>query len=699
MGAKTPCKLKLRRPTYKCNQCSRNFLSTQALKSHQYCVHKIKGNGRPVREKSKLTNLPEKSVKNTDVMLKKVPQTVEANVENSVTLNNEDNRKIEFECPQCLKMFSVYFSAFKHIQRVHCINEKGQRVASSSSDIIKPVRVELCTKCNIRVRTNERHRCSDANVDSNVLGIKAICTGCKQQFASIQLFDLHVTGLHCDKIEGMFFPTNIEFLQWKNNMENETSNRYLILNKCSAKQTYRCSFYLATDKNEKDEVSHFCPSSIIVREFSKGVQVHFYKQHYGHPCPEYNIPKQFSKYTITSLMEAKTKAQLDVVDMSDDTDLYVQFKTLMDNIVLDAAKVKINHLKVLIGKALEMSTILKQYIGDEDYDEYPKTAPLNKTMTDDQITTALETFTKDIKKRKSTTVAVTPNANPTVALKRQKITTPNTDLTDTKKDVISIAIPPIKTYSNRSKQKTPIILNTFSLADEVVNEEDSKELLKEIDLPKINPKISSPASLSLSSFNDSYREFVDKNFTAKADSKSNSKKEAQTNANQNTKEKIKVLSKNDINERVELRLPVDINKNNNVNIKSIQKIEKNNSITNNDTINKTKELNNSRPINKTRELNNSRTINKTKEPNNRSSIDKQKANNIKKYPTVKKGRVDKKKVMKTKIGQFKPSLSPKKTESTKGNRDLNKRNSKSKLEFDYEVKEQENDCNILILKI
>lgn len=72
---------------------------------------------------------------------------------------------------------------------------------------------------------------------------------------------------------------------------------------------------------------------------------------------------------------------------------------------------------------------------------------------------------------------------------------------------------------------------------------------------------------------------------------------------------------------------------------------------------------------------------------------------------------NKKKIVKTKIGQFKPSLSPKKERVQSENDEENdvdeaffKSNRsiellKTKVEMDYEVIEQENDYNILILKI
>jgi DNA-directed RNA polymerase subunit RPC12/RpoP len=136
MGAKAPSKLKLRRPTYKCGECSRKFLSTQALKSHQYCVHKIKGTQKPIKGKAKLTTLLGKAVKKEDTSPVQSVTKAKNNVSKKNTpsvdgeeqIPNTEVRKIQFECPQCLKIFNVYFSAFRHIQKSHCINEAGKKV-------------------------------------------------------------------------------------------------------------------------------------------------------------------------------------------------------------------------------------------------------------------------------------------------------------------------------------------------------------------------------------------------------------------------------------------------------------------------------------------------------------------------------------------------------------------------------------------
>jgi hypothetical protein len=76
----------------------------------------------------------------------------------------------------------------------------------NSPFLIKPLRVERCIKCDMRIRGNESHSCSE-RYDLEFYDVAIACTGCKQQFMSVEVFDMHVSGLHCDNIESLFFPT------------------------------------------------------------------------------------------------------------------------------------------------------------------------------------------------------------------------------------------------------------------------------------------------------------------------------------------------------------------------------------------------------------------------------------------------------------------------------------------------------------
>ncbi|KAM3956018.1 uncharacterized protein ACR2FA_010065 [Aphomia sociella] len=624
MGAKTPAKLKLRRPMYKCDICDRKLLSAQALKTHQYCIHKTV---KPTHTDDSKSNSKKghvnvkkgvSKVKVPKISTKTVKKVLEPNsdpIEKSSQVT--DVRRIEFECPKCQKQFTIYFSAYRHIMKHHCVNSRGYKVPSNSPDLIKPVRVELCVKCNKRVRPEELHACNDANMEFETeFLMNYICTGCSQRFTSVQLFDLHVSGLHSDGVESMFFPTMNEFLTWKDHMENQTKIKYLILGKCNSKQTYRCT-YLPNSEPACDLTAHFCPSSIIVQEFSKGIQVHFFKEHYGHSCPNYTLTERYKKYSITPLMMQATGYEYGTNTQSDDKDLYVQFKTLMESIVLEAAKVKVDSLRILVGKALEMTSILTNYEEDDEM-----TSPItstNKSMTDDQITNALECLQQTRIKRN-----LIDNGSEFI----------NHNRMDTDDDNIL----------------SPKIVNAFSMAE--TKDKDVKDKKDEI-MSKIDNEAAKQKYkllTQLPSYNDSYKDFLDKNF------KNIEKKTSGNEKNTSSKVNCKVV----VDKKVKPLKPV----------KSEVK----------------QESRKSSPTPKTME---NAAPTKKETPTAKTAESKKNTPNILGKPT-------KKAIMKTKIGQFKPSMSPRKsTESNTSRSSIGK----AAVDIQYEVKEQENDCNILILKI
>lgn len=63
-----------------------------------------------------------------------------------------------------------------------------------------------CLACNLTI-DSKKHICA-ADVtyfDQSKFGLK--CLGCKKEFSKIVLFDTHITGLHSDDVQTMFFPT------------------------------------------------------------------------------------------------------------------------------------------------------------------------------------------------------------------------------------------------------------------------------------------------------------------------------------------------------------------------------------------------------------------------------------------------------------------------------------------------------------
>lgn len=308
-------------------------------------------------------------------------------------------------------------------------------------------------------------------------------------------------------------------------METQTESNYLVMAKYSTKHIYCCSYTPDT----KGDTTHLCPSTVTYQEFSKGIQVHYYPNHSGHDCKPYILSNKYKSYTITDLLE-----QASISEISEDGDLYLQFKTLMDNIVLDAAKINIDTLKELINKAIDMTSILTHY--DED---------------DEVVTTANRSYLLlDTKKKADGNGKKIAKAIENLGSKGLKRNTDTSEIS-----------PILQKQLRRS---------TFSLADE----KDSNNILQALDDQNAKSgritKMQSP-----SSFNDSYKEFIDKS----------------------------------LNDQTEKR------------------------------------------------------------------------NNVR----------NRKKVVKTKMGQFKPSVSPKKVE---------KRNSTGKMkDVEYEVRERDDDCNILVLKI
>lgn len=307
-------------------------------------------------------------------------------------------------------------------------------------------------------------------------------------------------------------------------METQTESKYLVMAKYSSKHIYCCSY----TPDNKGDTTLLCPSTVTYQEFSKGIQVHYYPNHSGHVCKPYVLSNKYKSYTITDLLE-----QASISEISEEGDLYLQFKTLMDNIVLDAAKINIDTLKILINKAIDMTSILTHY--DED---------------DDVVTTTNRSYLLlDMKKKVDGNGKKIAKAIENLGSKGLKRTTDGNEVS-----------PIVPKQSRKS---------TFSLADE----KDSDNILKALDDQNVKGKIIKMQSPS--SFNDSYKEFIDKSLHEQTD----------------------------------------------------------------------------------------------------------KRNNVR----------NKKKVVKTKMGQFKPSISPKKVE---------KRNSTGKMkDVEYEVRERDDDCNILVLKI
>lgn len=296
----------------------------------------------------------------------------------------------------------------------------------------------------------------------------------------------------------IFFNTIIhitEFIKWKIDMEAQTGVNYIILEKYDSKLYYHCN--VVKDNSKKTNTTSFCPSTIVVQEFPKGIQVHFFKQHYKHKFLDYALMEKYKKYSITSFLKRSEEYNNLTILPSDNNDLYLQFKSLMEGIIVDAAKINVPTLKVLLGKALDMTSVLTNY--DEEVEENDVIVNVSH-MTEAQITQALENTKLPFGKRKN-------NVNTDVSTQTKKI------------------------KQDSEKDMSPKILNSFSLADNNKlnkndkSDTDNKKSDDDIDKSKQNNKKSIEWDPYSSSFNDSYKDFVVKNFpVAEADIKKKPKK-------------------------------------------------------------------------------------------------------------------------------------------------------------------------------
>ncbi|CAK1592371.1 unnamed protein product [Parnassius mnemosyne] len=554
MGTRSATKIKLRNAQYKCDICGRRLMTADALKSHQESVHNVTN-----KQKTKVTPLKQtiskyksqtpkiKNMKLVELAVRKSKSTPSKKVSSSKpgaksTVINApeettkpfpvDMANVEYECPKCMKIFPIYFSAHRHIQKSHCVNGAGEKVSPNSQHLIKPLVKQLCKVCNKRISETEPHVCGNIRIEPEDVGICSfyVCSGCKQQFISLRLFDLHVAGLHCDGVESMFFPSTKEFQFWKNDMELQTKVKYATFGTYNSKQIYRCTC-LPEGSNAYDETtSYFCPSTIAVQEFSKGIQVHFYKDHYSHCFENYVLANKYKKYSLTTLLQ-NSDGYTQINELKEDeTDLYLQFKKLMECIVLDAAKINIATLKILIGKALDMTSVLNNYEEDPDTDSLS-----TKRVIEDKITWVLgelegsqgekrklglhldQSETEPITKRFKTRIYQhnpyqehTLNSSPLSMLQDSTIKIINS---------FSLAQPEISRAINEldSENELDPLLKVNEISPEDKQIEDTPVMLvdkESDDQPKTDPLNLSDKikEESPSSFNDSYKDFVVKNF-------------------------------------------------------------------------------------------------------------------------------------------------------------------------------------------
>ncbi|XP_048002467.1 uncharacterized protein LOC125239054 [Leguminivora glycinivorella] len=523
--ARGPTRLRQREGTIKCEHCGRKCLTPQGLQTHQQLAHKnIRTSlmnpkkDSPVNNKAKSSpkppTVPLISVKSPENLLAKPPvksqplsmsilekvlqgdrDYLASNSEVSVKeeiVENQAHRKTEFECPLCKRRFAVYFMAYKHVQKHHSGTPNG-----SKSILPKPTRIEICTICNMTVE-DDFHVC--AGPLKQAVGL--YCIGCEQEYKTLTLFDMHKSSMHSDGVQSMFFSTLDELEHWKQKMENQTRAKYSTLDQNEAKKTYRCTYRFGIAGNYNRQ--RMCPSSVVVQEFTKGFQVHYYPHHYGHDHQKYKLSSAFEQYSITSLMNLTAKSTLEEsranaprTDFNklrtelNTPDLYLQFQKITETIVNEAARINVNGLKKLMRKALDMMDIINNYVEDDD-DEITSSNSVLKMDSDkdnlqDDVKLALANFKrksdlsneispKRSKIFQSTENLKTPKNNRSFTIENKNVSPNQSKFIDTFQDFVGKSLakkddktvkvskktPPVKTKIGQFKPKSPPKKVSFS---------------------------------------------------------------------------------------------------------------------------------------------------------------------------------------------------------------------------------------------
>lgn len=111
---------------------------------------------------------------------------------------------------------------------------------------------------------------------------------------------------------------------------------------------------------------------MVTNELSKKVNVQYFKNHYGHETPKYELREEYKKNLVGEDFQKLQSTQR----------AYQKFKSLMQSIITDASSTNLDNLKTLLTMAVKMQECL-----DGDEKEPPH---LTKKMTDYEISEELE---------------------------------------------------------------------------------------------------------------------------------------------------------------------------------------------------------------------------------------------------------------------------------------------------------------------
>ncbi|XP_045526709.1 uncharacterized protein LOC123715601 isoform X1 [Pieris brassicae] len=342
-------KMSDKRKLYKCDKCIRTYTNSNALENHKRVMHCIVNNAPPMKSRG-----------------------------NKIKAATDKFER--YQCPVCKAIFPSRFVATKHIEVYHTKHFKA----------IHPIKLQDCPNCKQKNRNLSLHKCTcdkqknkiavGYNITNEKQGktkkVHYFCYLCSKVFNNANKFTVHVEAQHNKSVETMFFPNMTQFTLWKEHIEKLAYIQYRL---CSEEINGR-QFYHCINTKITDMFTERCPSIIVVQSYPKGILARLYKTHANHKTCEYNLAKEFRKYRITDFLQS--------IDNSNGYDPYLDFKMLLENILEAAAKIKISGLKELVEKALEMTIILNTY--DEDDDPLKTNHDRTKSLTDAEITEVLK---------------------------------------------------------------------------------------------------------------------------------------------------------------------------------------------------------------------------------------------------------------------------------------------------------------------
>ncbi|CAL4190511.1 unnamed protein product, partial [Meganyctiphanes norvegica] len=317
---------------YDCNYCDMNFKYEISVKRHIRKYHQDKVIDSEIVPN--VCNICGKKYSNSNY--------VQMHIKRFHMNNNV------YECSICGKVITYKKSLKYHLKNVHPEHYSNDQIKSnepetSSIFIVKDksylvntnsnysIECQICykkfkTKNSLTTHIRKIHS-EITNPRSNT--IKCCVSNCDNSFATLQdlrthLMELEEDGGHnftIEKEEHVF--NNIrEFIQWKEDLEENENVRYIIAQKKTRKNgSYRSHYicsrsgkhrYQGTGKRSiksqgSSKLEHHCPSSIYTFCDSDGeIKVTYYKQHFGHATgldnvmhiPMHNRDRQYIKERI-----------------------------------------------------------------------------------------------------------------------------------------------------------------------------------------------------------------------------------------------------------------------------------------------------------------------------------------------------------------------------------------------------------------